>query len=144
MTGNKITQIKALYKKYREPVVYVFFGGLTTLVDFGVYMILTDCFMMNLVAANSLAWGAAVIFAFAVNKAFVFADSRTDISVVLAQFVSFASMRAVSGGLSTFFLWLFAELFGFNDLAVKGIISFAVIVLNYIFSKVFIFKKSHK
>lgn len=144
MTDSRIARIKALYKKYREPVVYIFFGGLTTLVDFGVYLILTDGFRMNVVAANSIAWGAAVVFAFAVNKAVVFADSRTDVPVVLAQFVSFASMRALSGGLSTFFLWLFSERFGFDDLAVKAIISVAVIVLNYIFSKVFIFRKSRK
>jgi putative flippase GtrA len=137
-----IDKVKALYKKYRELIVYVFFGGLTTLVDFGVYMLLTDILFLDIVVANIIAWVAAVLFAFAVNKTIVFADKRGTFRVVLSQFVSFTGMRAVSGGLSTFFLWLFAELYGFNDLIVKAFVAIAVIILNYIFSKLFIFKNA--
>ncbi|MHB1150856.1 MAG: GtrA family protein [Eubacteriales bacterium] len=137
-----IDKVKVLYKKYRELIVYVFFGGLTTLVDFGVYMFLTDILFIDIVTANIIAWAAAVLFAFAVNKTIVFNDKRATLKIVLAQFVSFTGMRAVSGGLSTFFLWLFSELYGFNDVAVKAFIAAAVIVLNYIFSKLFIFKKA--
>ncbi len=137
-----IDKIKVQYKKYRELIVYVFFGGLTTFVDFGVYMLLTDILFLDIVIANSIAWAAAVLFAFAVNKTIVFNDKRGALKIVLAQFVSFAGMRAVSGGLSTFFLWFFSELYGFNDLAVKAFIAATVIILNYIFSKLFIFKKT--
>lgn len=137
-----IDKVKALYKKHRELIVYVFFGGLTTLVDFGVYMFMTDLLFLDIVTANIIAWAAAVIFAFAVNKTIVFADRRGALKIVLSQFVSFTGMRAVSGGLSTFFLWLFTELYGFNDIVVKALIAAAVIILNYIFSKLFIFKNA--
>lgn len=137
-----IDKIKALYKKYRELIVYVFFGGLTTLVDFGAYILLTDILFLDIVTANIIAWAAAVLFAFAVNKTIVFNDKRGSLVIVLSQFVSFTGMRALSGGLSTFFLWLFAELYGFDDLIVKGFIAAAVIILNYIFSKLFIFKNT--
>lgn len=137
-----IDKVKAQYKKHRELIVYVFCGGLTTLVDFGVYIFMTDLLFLDIVTANIIAWTAAVIFAFAVNKTIVFNDRRSTFMIVLSQFVSFTGMRAVSGGLSTFFLWLFAELYGLNDLIVKGVIAAAVIILNYIFSKLFIFKNT--
>lgn len=134
-------KMMALYKKYREMIVYVFFGGLTTLVDFGVYLLLTDIFYTDVVASNIIAWAAAVIFAFVVNKVIVFDDRRRTFFIVISQFASFAGMRAASGGLSTFILWFFTEIYGFNDVAVKAMTAVAVIVLNYIFSKLFIFKK---
>ena len=137
-----IHKVKVLYKKYRELIVYVFFGGLTTLVDYGVYMLLTDILFLDIVTANIIAWAAAVLFAFAVNKSIVFSDKRGSLKIILTQFVSFTGIRAVSGGLSTFLLWLFAELYGFNDLIVKAFIAAAVIILNYIFSKLFIFKNA--
>jgi putative flippase GtrA len=137
-----IGKIKVLYQKHRELIVYVFFGGLTTLVDFGVYALMTDFLFLDIVPANIIAWTAAVIFAYATNKTIVFGDRNNSFKAVMAQFISFAGMRAASGGLSTFLLWVFAELYGFNDMIVKAVVAVAVIILNYIFSKLFIFKKS--
>lgn len=137
-----IDKIKVLYQKYRELIVYVFFGGLTTLVDFGVYALMTDLLCLDIVPANIIAWAAAVIFAYATNKTIVFGDRNNSFKAVTAQFISFAGMRAASGGLSTLLLWIFAELYSFNDMIVKAVVAVAVIILNYIFSKLFIFKKN--
>lgn len=135
-----IDKIRALYVKYRELIVYVLCGGLTTLIDFGVYKLLTDLFFIDVVPSNIVALSAAVIFAFLVNKIFVFDDRRSSAMIVLTQFVNFASMRAVSGGLSTFVLWLFTKRYGFNDMLIKVLTAIVVIILNYIFSKLIIFK----
>lgn len=135
-------KIKVLYQKYRELIVYVFFGGLTTLVDFGIYALMTRVLFLDIVPANIIAWAAAVIFAYVTNKTIVFGDRRNNFKTVMAQFVSFTGMRAASGGLSTLLLWVFAELYGFNDMIVKAVVAVLVIILNYIFSKLFIFKKN--
>lgn len=137
-----IDEIKVLYQKYRELIVYVFFGGLTTLVDFGVYALMTRVLFLDIVPANIIAWAVAVIFAYATNKTIVFGDRRNSFKTVTAQFVSFTGMRAASGGLSTLLLWMFAGLYGFNDMIVKAAVAVLVIILNYIFSKLFIFKKN--
>lgn len=133
--------ILKIYKKYRELIVYVIVGGVTTLVDFGIYALMTDILFLDIVPANTIAWAAAVIFAFGANKTAVFGDRRKGIMTVALQFVSFAGMRTASGGLSTFALWVFVELYGYDDMIVKAVVAVAVIVLNYIFSKLFIFKR---
>ncbi|MDD4773043.1 MAG: GtrA family protein [Eubacteriales bacterium] len=137
-------KIKAIYIKYRELIAYVFCGGLTTLMDFGVYMLLTDYLFLDVVPSNIIAWAAAVLFAFTVNKIFVFEDRCAAPMIILTQFISFASMRAASGGFSTFVLWLFTERYGFNDICIKALTSIAVIILNYIFSKLIIFKNKNR
>ncbi|MBQ6893060.1 MAG: GtrA family protein, partial [Clostridia bacterium] len=68
--------IGELFKKYREQIMYVFFGGFTTLVNWGVYALFADFVLgegdMNKSISKTIAWGAAVIFAFITNKFFVF------------------------------------------------------------------------
>ncbi len=133
--------IKKYLTKYRELIVYAICGALTTAVDFGVYALLTRFTDCGEVMAQTVSVAAAIVFAFAVNKWIVFRDTDNGGKTLLAQFVSFASMRVLSGAFQTFALWLFSVRLGMYDLAVKAVIAVVVVILNYIFSKLFIFRK---
>lgn len=137
-----IEKIKALFIKYRELITYVIFGGLTTLVDFGVYWIFTRPLPIGKIPAQIAGVAAAIIFAFIVNKRYIFLDKKSGFKAVALQFVSFASMRVLSGAFQTFCLWLFSEKLGLYDMAVKVAVAVVVVILNYIFSKLLIFKES--
>ncbi|AMB98574.1 teichoic acid glycosylation protein [Aerococcus urinaehominis] len=133
-------QLRQLIKKFtnREVLAYLIFGLLTTLVNILSFTILRS--WLSLLVANSLAWLLSVIFAFVTNKIWVFSSSSWSWPVVskeLASFIFFRLASLVADNLIIICLtWLgLSELFG------KFISQIAVVILNYIFSKVFIFKQ---
>lgn len=135
-----IKRIKDLYLKYKEVVNYLIFGGLTTLVNFIVYFIAKWIGIEEWIS-NSIAWIVAVIFAYITNKIFVFESKTTDKREILKEFTSFFSCRAFSGILDIGLFWLLVDRLKFNDIIVKIILQIVVILLNYIFSKLLVFKK---
>lgn len=139
-----INKIKALAVKYRELILYIFFGGMTTVVDFVVFWIFTRPIQLEKVPAQIISIAAAIVFAYIVNKKFVFSDKSSSFSGALKQFISFASMRVLSGAFQTFALWLFSDILKLYDMAVKLAAAVIVVILNYIFSKLIIFRKNKK
>lgn len=130
-----------LLKTYRELVSYLVFGGLTTLVNFLCYFILEGPGGIHYVGANIIAWFIAMLFAFVTNRLFVFQMKDHRIKTVLREFISFGSMRVLSGALETGILFFFVDKMGFSDAPVKVAAAVMVVILNYIFSKLLIFKK---
>ncbi len=135
-----MNKIKALLQKYREQIVYLIFGALTTLVDFGVYWLMERVLHLGTVPSQAIGVAAAILFAYAVNKIWVFRDKATGLRAWM-QFLSFVSMRLVSGAFQTAAVWLFVDILHLYDLAVKLVVAVAVVILNYIFSKLIIFRK---
>ncbi len=133
--------IRRLCTKYRELIIYGIFGVLTTGVDFGVYWLLTRLAEVDTLPAQIAAITAAIIFAFITNKKWVFKDKRVGLREIASQFASFASMRVLSGAFQTFCVWLFCDIMGLYDMAVKAVVAIVVILANYVFSKLIIFKK---
>ena len=133
-------KIRELYKKYREQIAFLFFGGMTTLVNWITYAILTGTSTeFNKIFAESLAWFAAVIFAFFTNKFFVFEKKSTE--KFLLEFIGFFGARALSGLVEVGGFALLVGVFKFNDWIVKIAISALVVLANYVLSKFLIFKK---
>lgn len=133
-------KIRELYKKYREQIAFLFFGGMTTLVNWITYAILTGTSAeFNKILAEALAWFAAVIFAFFTNKFFVFEKKSTD--KLLLELIEFFGARALSGLVEVGGFALLVGVFKFNDWIVKIAISALVVVANYVLSKFLIFKK---
>ncbi len=134
--------VKKLISKVlnKETILYVIFGVLTTAVDFGVFSFLYYVTGMNEVAANTIAWFVAVVEAFITNKIFVFAKYDFDFKTIVKEVVAFFLARAFSLVVTDVFL-IFAANVGMNMLLAKAVISVVVIVLNYFFSKLFIFKE---
>ncbi len=133
--------LKNLLKKLlnRETMLYLLFGVLTTVVNIGVCGLLGDYLNWNIYAANTIAWILAVLFAFITNKLFVFNSRSTNRRVLLKESVLFLVARLISLGADMLIIWLLATLCGLNLWVVKIISNLVVIILNYIFSKGFIF-----
>lgn len=130
-----------------ELVSYLFAGVATTLVNYVVYYIATRPFGFLFPAAmltmigTVIAWVVAVVFGYVVNKVFVFHTHCKTTAELVREFVSFITMRLVSFGMELVLMFLTVDILGLNDLAMKLIINIVVIILNYVFSKLFIFKK---
>ena len=148
-----MNKIKELCTKYREVISYIFWGAMTTAVSFVTYSLFTLLFTAFLdtaaavLIANILSWIFAVLFAFVTNKLWVFKSKSFEKSVVLPEFLKFLSSRIATGviemaGLPLLvLLGLGGEMFGIEGLVAKLVINVAVIVLNYVFSKLLVFKK---
>ena len=129
-----------LFFKYKEVILYLFFGGCSTLVNIVTYGIGTIVLEWDVVSANILAWVCSVIFAYLTNKFFVFESKTNDLNTLFKEILSFFSARIVTLLLDVAIM-KFGIYFGINDLIMKVIANIFVIIANYIFSKLFIFKK---
>lgn len=137
--------------RYEEIIRYIIVGGLTTCVNVAVYYLCTRVFFEAQFAANEtlyatvfnwVSWAFAVVFAFFANRTFVFNESRRG-GILLLQFGSFVLLRVGSGVLENFTPSLLIHL-GMHDLVAKILVSFAVIVLNFFFTKFITFAKRKK
>ena len=145
-----IKKIKNLYIKYKEIINYLIFGVLTTLVNLITKYILlftildpTNAFQLQV--AIIISWIAGVLFAYFTNRKFVFESKNKN---KLKEFISFVVARITTLLLEMFIMWFFVTLLKLNsDLYVvifTLIAQVAVIIGNYIFSKLFVFKKTDK
>jgi len=137
---------RKFFSEHREAILYVICGGFTTLVTWGSYalfVILTG----NLFLSNGLSWVCGVSFAFVVNKMIVFSSRSLEAKTVFKELSSFFSARIFTGVIAiTAFPILYSvgmdgSLFGIDGFPARMVTSFVEIVLNWIFSKYFIFKK---
>lgn len=124
-----------------ELVSYLFVGVATTVVNYVVYYLATRMLSMGVMAGTWTAWVAAVAFGYVANKAFVFHTHCDGALALLREALGFFSMRLVSLGMETVLMYLTVTVLGLNDLVMKLVINIVVIILNYVFSKLFIFKK---
>lgn len=147
--------IKDLIKKYKELIIYVIFGALTTVVNFVVFKIFNVILgNENYLISNIIAWIFAVIFAYITNKIWVFESRSWSGKVLLKEIPSFFSARILSFLIEEAGLFIFVDLLKFNEfvldlkfirfsgeMVAKLILAVIVVILNYFFSKLFIFKK---
>ncbi|WP_195237148.1 GtrA family protein [Romboutsia sp. 1001285H_161024_C4] len=130
-----------ILKKYRESIMYLVFGGLTVGVNIATYIGLTRIIELNYMVANIIAWIVAVIFAYITNKFFVFESNNTELEFLIKEFTSFVSCRLLSGVMEMILMYVMIDMMGINDFITKIFTNILVIVLNYVLSKVIIFKK---
>ena len=126
----------------------MFFGGATTFVNWGVYGLLMQFSGFTIAVSNGIAWITAVVFAFIVNKIWVFNSRSWHPLLVVREGGLFLGARILSGLLEIigvpllYHLGFNYPLFNIEGFAAKIIVSIIVIVLNYIFSKMIIFRKN--
>lgn len=125
----------------REIISYLIFGVLTTLVNFVFYWLFTDIIGIYYITSNVIAWIFAVIFAYITNKLFVFESKSWDIKLVIKEVIAFGAARVLSLLFETGFLALTVEILGVPKLIAKVIAAVFVVIINYVASKLFIFKK---
>ena len=120
-------------------VMYLVFGVLTTLVDWVVYRALRLS-GLGYMFSNVAAWGAAVVFAFVTNKFMVFNSKSVDRLIIIKEFISFVGARVFSLLLQLAGIELMIDYANINEYIAKAVMTVVVVVCNYVFSKLFIFK----
>ncbi len=133
--------IKKLILKYWDILSYLFFGGLTTLVNFLVYIPCYNWLGMSAAASNVIAWVVAGAFAYLTNKPFVFRSHDWSWQTVGPELAKFVSCRVGSGLLETAAILVTVDLLHWNGNMMKLILAVVVVILNYIASKLLVFKK---
>ena len=125
----------------QELVSYLFVGVATTVVNYVVYWFATRPLGLGTMPGTWVAWVCAVAFGYWANKTFVFRTHCESMAALLREAGSFFAMRLASLGIETALMFLTVEVLRLPDLAMKLLINILVIILNYAFSKLFIFKK---
>lgn len=136
-----IEKIRAFVEKHWDMVSYLFFGVLTTAVNYLVYLPLYNLLGISAAVSNIIAWVAAVVFAYVTNKPFVFKSHDWSMKTVLPELGKFVGCRAASGGLETVLILLTVDVCGWDGNLWKLIISVLVVILNYVSSKLLVFRK---
>ena len=136
--------IKALWNKYKEIINYLIFGVLTTLVNYVSYLILTKACNVDYMVSTVIAQIISILFAYVTNKLFVFQTKGLSKKEFFKEMFSFFGFRILSLFLDMGFMYLFVDVLHLNDVIMKLVSNVLIVIANYIFSKVFIFKKKTK
>ncbi len=136
--------MKKLFNKYRDVLAYLFFGGLTTLVNFLVYYPLTNLAGLSATVSNVIAWAVAVAFAFLTNKPFVFQSHDWSRAVVAPELTKFVGTRIGSGLLETALIFVFVDWLRLDKNLFKIAVAVLVVILNYVGSKLLVFRKKEQ
>ena len=134
-------KLKALANRYRDVLVYLIFGVLTTVVNYIIYLPCYNGLGLSGSVSNAIAWVGAVAFAYVTNKPFVFRSHDWSAKTVLPELTKFVGCRVGSGVLETAIIFLTVDWLGWNGNVMKLLTSVLVVVLNYIGSKLLVFKK---
>lgn len=140
-----INKVKVLYKKYKEIINYVIVGGLTTVVSIGSFylarvLLFKSNSQLDIQTSNIISWILAVLFAFFANKKYVF-ESKKRGKAQFIEMIKFYLSRLSTLIIEMICMWILTGLIKIDDKISKLLVQFIVMILNYVFSKLFVFKK---
>jgi len=136
-----------LYKKHEEGINYLIFGFLAFVANMFVYWLVASLIGASpetpllVQIATGVAWVSSVIFTYWTNHTFVFKTKLHSFKEFVREFSSFVTARVITYGMEIILMYILPTVIGMDDLLAKLISNFVVIVSNYIFSKLFVFKK---
>lgn len=137
--------LKKFMKKLMNPEVvsYLIFGVLTTAVDWIVYAMMRNT-GIDYRIATVISWFASVIFAYVTNKLFVFHNYKFGLSYLWKECVAFFACRISTGVFNIVAMMIFVDVMHGNEYVSKALIAVIVVILNYVGSKLFIFRNNEK
>lgn len=121
--------------------MYLFFGGCTTLVNIIVYYVCAHIASIATMPSTITAWAASVLFAYLTNRKWVFESEETKAFGIARELFKFFGCRLATGLVDWLCMFVFVDLLLWNDLLVKIGANILVIILNYVASKMLIFRK---
>ena len=128
-------------KKRYEILAYLFFGVLTTVINYMVYLPCYNLLQLSAALSNAVAWVVAVVFAYLTNKIFVFRSRGWSGGTVIPELTKFLGSRVASGVMETGILFLTVDGLLWNGNMMKPITGILVVAANYMTSKLFVFWK---
>lgn len=134
-------KLRALIEKHYDILAYLFFGVLTTVVNYIVYLPCYNLLYFSAAISNVIAWVAAVAFAYLTNKPFVFRSHDWSAKIVVPELAKFVGSRVASGALETGIIFVTVDCLLWNGNVMKLVTSVLVVILNYVASKLLVFRK---
>ena len=134
-------KIRALINKHYDILAYLFFGVMTTAVNYLVYLPCYNMLGLSAAVSNVIAWVVAVAFAYLTNKPFVFHSHDWTVKTMVPELTKFVGSRVASGALETGIIFLTVDYLAWNGNVMKLVTSVLVVVINYIASKLLVFRK---
>jgi putative flippase GtrA len=155
MSWGFLKRFEPFYTAHKEVLMYLFFGGLTTLVSIVTFKLSADACAglptrmlfgfevhLDIIAANVISWVCAVTFAYVTNRTWVFEDKAHGGGAVVKECAAFFAGRVFTLVVETLLLELGVSLLSMNELLAKILVSIVTVILNYVVSKLFVFKKA--
>lgn len=136
-----MNKIRALLKKHYDILAYLFFGVLTTVANYVVYLPCYNVLQFSAALSNVIAWVVAVAFAYLTNKPFVFQSHDWSAQTVIPELTKFVGSRIASGALETGIIFLTVDLLLWNGNVMKLVTSILVVIINYVASKLLVFRR---
>ena len=133
--------LEPFYKQHKEGLLYLFFGGVTTLVSFLVFWLFESPLALDPLLANLISWVTAVAVAYVTNRIWVFAAHACGVRNILFEILCFYASRVATFLVEEGILFVFVTLLSLPALPIKIAASVLVVILNYILSKLFVFRK---
>lgn len=127
-----------------DKIRYLFAGGCTTLVNLISFFLLRSFTQLGRNICNVIAIALAIAFAYAINKLFVFRSKTSNWYEALSEMVSFVGARIIAMGVEVLGFAVLCDSFRINELFAKLIVQFVVLVVNYIFSNLFVFNRQRR
>ncbi|WP_027703156.1 GtrA family protein [Metaclostridioides mangenotii] len=137
---NKLLQ---LFYKYKEVLLYLFFGVLTTIVSFVSFYISSEILEIHYLISNVISWIFAVGFAYVTNRIWVFESKTKEIKTILKEIFTFVNCRLLSGIIDMITMFILVDIFITDNIYAKIFTQVIVVILNYIFSKLIVFKDNN-
>lgn len=141
-------KLQEIYYKYEEAFIYTFFGGLTTLIGIvtklAAFYIIPGKPAWESAFAVTFSWICAVTFAFFTNKKYVFKNVTSGKQEYFKVMISFYGSRATTWALEMIIFFIFRDKLGFSELVVTLASQVVIFILNYILSKIFVFRNKEE
>lgn len=134
-------KIKALMIKYKGLIFYAVFGVLTTVINIVAYALCFKVLGIANVPSVIIAWIVAVLFAFITNKLWVFDSKSMDKNTVISELIKFMAARLATGGIDLLIMYIGVDMMHGPEIILKAVSNVIVIILNYILSRLIVFKK---
>jgi len=144
---DSVKEVRTVIKKLwnlvvnRETITYGIAGVSTTVVNFIAYHLFCNIMGIPNLIANAIAWVIAVAFAYVVNARWVFQDKQEEAAEETKKIAKFFGARIITFGVEELGMFILVDLLHGNNLIMKAVVAVLVIILNYIFSKLFVFTK---
>lgn len=132
--------LRKKFYKNKELISYIFFGALTTIINIITYLYFYEVINLNNTISNIAAWVASVLFAFITNKFFVFNSPSFKLKIFIRELVAFFIFRFGTGVIDIIIMIVSVDLLVLNPLVIKTVSNVIVIILNYVGSKLIVFR----
>ena len=141
MQRPSMERFRPFYHHYKEMILYVFFGCGTFLISVLTYALFTELFCWDILFSNAISWIFATLFAFYTNRTWVFSSHAVGVVAFFLQLGSFSLGRFLTLLMEEWMLYFFVGQLGLSNMFIKLIAQIVVIILNYVLSKLIVFRK---